>query len=70
MRDLLPVAGFPVELAAWRRRMRFSEAQAAEVIGCGVGRLRRWESGTEEPKGNTRTTVEIRIRASEETRKI
>ncbi|MBP8234615.1 MAG: helix-turn-helix transcriptional regulator [Rhizorhabdus sp.] len=41
----------PEELKNWRRRMKLSQAKAAEMIGCSRRGLQQWESGkTEIPK--------------------
>lgn len=35
----------PKELIAWRKRMKLSQAKAAELIGCSRRGLQLWESG-------------------------
>lgn len=35
----------PKELKEWRKRMRFSQEKAAELIGCSKRAIQLWEAG-------------------------
>lgn len=35
----------PKELIAWRKRLRLSQAKAAELLGCSRSGIRQWERG-------------------------
>lgn len=36
----------PKELIAWRKRLKISQARAAELLGCSRRGIQLWEAGT------------------------
>lgn len=47
----------PVDIKALRKKLKFSQAQFADVIGIPVATLRNWEQGRTNPEGPARVLI-------------
>lgn len=54
------------QVAAWRRREKLSQSQAAVQIGVNLNTLQNWEQGRNEPRGLARAALRQIISPSAE----